>query len=80
MRKQNLQAQLMRRAGGPKLTGRQLSFEVFPFSYAEYLTFTGKDRGADSLRAYRDDGGFPAFLSERRDLIVQELLRDVVQR
>jgi len=57
-----------------------LSFEVFPFSYAEYLTFTGKDRGADSLRAYLDDGGFPAFLSERRDLVLQALLRDVVQR
>ena len=53
---------------------------MFPFSYAEYLTFTGKDRGVDSLRAYLDDGGFPAFLSERRDLVLQALLRDVVQR
>lgn len=73
-------ASLLGRELGAKLTGRQLSFEVFPFSYAEYLTFTGKDRDADSLRAYLDDGGFPAFLSERRDLILQALLRDVVQR
>jgi len=73
-------ASLLGRELGARLTGRQLSFEVFPFSYAEYLTFTGKDPGADSLRAYLDDGGFPAFLSERRDLVLQELLRDVVQR
>ena len=65
---------------GAKLTGRHLSFEVFPFSYAEYLSFTGEDCGAASLKAYLDDGGFPAFLSDRRDLVLQELLRDVVRR
>lgn len=73
-------ASLLGRELGTRLTGRQLSFEVFPFSYAEYLTYTGKDRGVESVRAYLDDGGFPAYLSERRDLILQELLRDVVQR
>ncbi len=65
---------------GAKLTGRHLSFEVFPFSYVEYLAFTGKGRGVESFRAFLDDGGFPIFVSERRDLVLQELLRDVVQR
>ena len=50
-------ASLLGRELGAKLTGRHLSFEVFPFSYTEYLAFTGKDRGADSFRAYLDDGG-----------------------
>ena len=34
----------------------------------------------ESFRSYLDDGGFPAFLRERQDLVLQELLRDTVQR
>jgi hypothetical protein len=73
-------ASLLGRELGTKLTGRHLSFEVFPFSYREYLAYTSLSPGSDSLRAYLDDGGFPGFLHERRDLVLQELLRDVVQR
>ncbi len=73
-------ASLLGRELGSKLTGRHLSFEVFPFSYAEYLVFTGKKRGAESFRAYLDEGGFPVYLRERLDPVLQELLRDVVQR
>ncbi|MEY2428275.1 MAG: uncharacterized protein QOJ40_1160 [Verrucomicrobiota bacterium] len=73
-------ASLLGRELGAKLTGRHLSFEVFPFSYNEYLAYVGKQPGAQSLRAYLDDGGFPVFLRERNDLALQELLRDVVQR
>jgi len=65
---------------GVKLTGRQLSFEVFPFSYSEYLTYTRQRAGHASLTAYLDDGGFPVFLRERNLQILQELLRDIVQR
>jgi uncharacterized protein len=65
---------------GSKLSGRHLSFEVFPFSYREYLSFTGKEQGVESFRAFLEDGGFPVFLRERSDLVLQELLRDVVQR
>ncbi len=73
-------ASLMGRELGAMLTGRHLSYEVFPFSYSEYLAFTAKDRSAESFRSFIDDGGFPAFLREHLDLVLQELLRDVVQR
>jgi predicted AAA+ superfamily ATPase len=73
-------ASLLGRELGTRLTGRHLSFEVFPFSYAEYLAFTGRDPGAASVRAFLDDGGFPSFLTERQDLVLQALLRDVIQR
>jgi len=73
-------ASLLGRELGTKLTGRQLSFEVFPFSYSEYLTYTRQRASAASLTAYLDDGGFPAFLRERNLQILQELLRDIVQR
>ena len=73
-------ASLLGRELGAKLTGRQLSFEVFPFSYSEYLAYTHRRAGAVSLTAYLEDGGFPAFLRERNRQILQELLRDIVQR
>jgi predicted AAA+ superfamily ATPase len=73
-------ASLLGRELGSKLTGRQLSFEVFPFSFSEYLAYTGQSAGAGSLGAYLDDGGFPAFLRERNPQILQELLRDILQR
>lgn len=34
----------------------------------------------ESFRAFLDDGGFPVFLDGYRDKVLQELLRDIVQR
>jgi hypothetical protein len=73
-------ASLLGQELGAKLTGRHLSFEVFPFSYTEYLVIRRRTAGAESFVAFLDEGGFPAFLHERDPRILQELLRDVVQR
>lgn len=73
-------ASLLGRDLGSKLTGRQLSFEVFPFSFTEYIAYTHQSPSAKSLIAFLDDGGFPGFLRERNPQILQELLRDIVQR
>jgi hypothetical protein len=73
-------ASLLGRELGAELTGRHLSFEVFPFSYREYLASSGRKPGVASLRAHLDDGGFPVYLRERSPHALQELLRDVVQR
>ena len=73
-------ASLLGRELGARLTGRHLSFEVFPFSYVEYLAYTGQPRGASSFRSFLDDGGFPVFLSLGQDVVLQTLLRDIVQR
>lgn len=73
-------ASLLGRELGSKLTGRQLSYEVFPFSYTEYVAYTHQAAGASSLAAFLDDGGFPTYLRERNLQTLQELLRDIVQR
>jgi predicted AAA+ superfamily ATPase len=73
-------ASLLGRELGTKLTGRHLSFEVFPFSYLEYLAYTRQRPGEASLSAHLDDGGFPGYLRERNDQLLQELLRDILQR
>jgi predicted AAA+ superfamily ATPase len=71
------------------LSGRYVTLEVYPFSYAEYLAFFGEARGASSFAAYLRLGGLPElyrlegeeirrnYLSSLRDSIV---LRDIVQR
>jgi predicted AAA+ superfamily ATPase len=73
-------ASLLGRELGAKLTGRQLKFEVFPFSYTEYLAYRRMTAGAESVRYFLDDGGFPTFLRERDPRVLQELLRDIIQR
>jgi hypothetical protein len=73
-------ASLLGRELGSKLTGRHLSYEVFPFSYTEYLAYRRQKPSARSFAAFLDDGGFPGFLRERDPRILQELLRDIVQR
>lgn len=73
-------ASLLGREIGAKLTGRHQSFEIFPFSYSEYLTYTAGERNAATLTAYLDHGGFPGYLRERDPQILQQLLRDIVER
>jgi len=73
-------ASLLGRELGAKLTGRHRSFEVFPFDYVEYRTFTGQAAGKASFAAFLEDGGFPSYLHDRQAQTLQELLRDVVQR
>ena len=73
-------ASLLGRELGAKLTGRHLSFEVSPFSYKEYLAYTGGDANESSLLTYLDEGGFPGYLRERSPQILRELLRDIVER
>ena len=65
---------------GTKLTGRHVSRELFPFSYSEYLAFTGERPGAASAAAYRHAGGFPRFVQTGEEVVLQELFDDIVYR
>lgn len=73
-------ASLLSRDLGSKLTGRHRSFEVFPFSYSEYLRFSGRSRNVDTLTSYLDHGGFPSYLHTQDPAVLQQLLRDIVER
>jgi predicted AAA+ superfamily ATPase len=71
------------------LSGRYISFEVFPFSYGEYTGFNGMDRNRDSFIQYLKNGGIPEschlqepeikknYLMNLKDSIV---LKDIVRR
>ena len=71
------------------LSGRYVSFEVFPYSYSEYLRITEQDRGKQSYLAYMDGGGLPElFMLQKQELkrnyisAIKDtvLLRDIIQR
>jgi len=71
------------------LSGRYVTLDVYPFSFAEYLDYFHESRSATSFAAYLRLGGLPElyrlegeeirrnYVSSLRDSIV---LRDIVQR
>lgn len=71
------------------LSGRYVNFEIFPFSFAEYVGITQKERTRQSYIDYMESGGLPElfvlpgeetkrnYLSAIRDTV---LLRDIIQR
>lgn len=65
---------------GTKLTGRHVSKELFPFSFAEYLAFTKKKLSAESAAEYVHDGGFARYLQTGEEVVLQELFDDIVYR
>ena len=73
-------ASLLSRELGTKLTGRHLSYEIYPFSYGEYLTYTGGAPAPSTLSSYLEIGGFPIMLRERSPQILRELMQDTILR
>jgi predicted AAA+ superfamily ATPase len=71
------------------LSGRYICFEVFPFSYEEYIGFNGLARNRESFMTYLKNGGIPEsfsltdleikknYLLSLKDSIV---LKDIVRR
>lgn len=71
------------------LSGRYICFEIFPFSYSEYLGITEQERGRKSYLDYMNSGGLPElfmlqnsefkrnYVSAIKDTV---LLRDIIQR
>ncbi len=73
-------ASLLSRELGTKLTGRHLTYEIFPFSYTEMLQFTKKKEKIASFQEYFERGGFPEFLRYHNVTMLQELLEDILTR
>lgn len=73
-------ASLLSRELGTRLTGRYLAYEIFPFSYSEFLEYNAWDDSAENFQNYLDLGGFPEFLRDRNPEILQNLLKDIVFR
>lgn len=73
-------ATLLSRELGTKLTGRHLRYELFPFSYREFLKFTSQAPNVISFEEYLKKGGFPDYVKSEKTEILQQLLSDVLTR
>ncbi len=73
-------ASLLSKELGTRLTGRHLRYELFPFSYREFLNFTNKKPNINSFQHYFIKGGFPEYLKFNNAQILQELLNDILVR
>jgi len=65
---------------GTKLTGRHITRELFPFSYAEYLAFTNEKRGPESSERYMRIGGFPEMLKTEEPEVLMRVFQDIIIR
>ncbi len=73
-------ANLLSRELGTKLTGRHLDFEVFPFSYSEFLSYLKLTPGDESFLSYITEGGFPGYLSTGKKEVLSTLVSDILVR
>jgi predicted AAA+ superfamily ATPase len=73
-------ANLLSRELGTKLTGRHLDYEVFPFSYREFLSYFNGTPCADSFLSFIFEGGFPGYLSIGKKEVLSTLVSDILVR
>ena len=73
-------AHLLSRELGTHLTGRHLDYELFPFTYDEYLAFFKIGNTAGSFMNYLVRGGFPEFLHNKKSEYLQTLMTDILIR
>ncbi len=59
---------------GTLLTGRNLTYEIFPLSYTEYEDFSP----ASSFDEYLTYGGFPEVVMEKNSTVKHDILRNYV--
>ena len=65
---------------GTHLTGRHLSMELFPFSYAEFLRFKNLADGEETVMAYLKTGGIPEYVKTGMPLVLSALVDDILMR
>ncbi len=65
---------------GTRLTGRNLQYELFPFSFAEYLKFKNAKPEIASFERFFQEGGIPEFLMFPDIKVLQGLVSDILFR
>jgi len=73
-------ATLLSREYGTLLTGRHLQYELFPFSYPEFLKYKKLKPGENSFLSYLENGGFPEYLNNNNNRVLRNLFYDIIAR
>jgi len=73
-------ASMLSRELGTKLTGRQITREMFPFSYSEFLAFKGLQPDKTSSDIYLKNGGFPEYVKTGSPEVLMNAFGDIIVR
>jgi predicted AAA+ superfamily ATPase len=86
-------AKMLSRELGTHLTGRYCSYELYPFSFAEYLTFleiklipddfystVGVANLTKYFNQYLFDGGFPQYIKSRNEIYLKSLYESILYK
>lgn len=73
-------ASLLSRELGTKLTGRHITKELFPFSFREFNLFNQLEASPDSLSRYLHTGGFPEYVKQHANEILNHIFEDILIR
>jgi predicted AAA+ superfamily ATPase len=60
------------------LTGRQVSIELFPFSYSEFLNFKHLQANTKTFELYLKTGGMPEFVKTGQQILLTSLVDDIL--
>ena len=73
-------ASMLSRELGTHLTGRHLTYELYPFSYREFLRLQQSSHHIDQFEKYLMMGGFPEYLKHGEKEILVNLFHDIFYR
>jgi uncharacterized protein len=73
-------ATMLSRELGTKLTGRNLRYELYPFSFNEFLKLEKKKPNTKNLIQYLELGGFPEYLKTKDKDLLRNLFQDIFYR
>lgn len=73
-------ASLLSRELGTKLTGRHITKELFPFSFREFNLYNRLEASPDSLSQYLHIGGFPEYVKQHANEILNHIFEDILIR
>ncbi len=73
-------ASLLSKELGTKLTGRHITKELFPFSFDEFCRFRQLEASKSAAREYLETGGFPEYVKQGSDDILNQLFDDILIR
>lgn len=65
---------------GTRLTGRNLRYELYPFSFGEFLEFKDLKPNIKSFEDYFVNGGFAEYLQSNNSDVLRNLFEDIFYR
>lgn len=73
-------ASLLSKELGTKLTGRHIPFELYPFSYSEFLRYKKAAADKSTAEQYLVSGGFPEYVRTNDENMLTTMFQDIIYR